>query len=40
MKFVLPHHFYDFGKRGLFRVFVIDSNLENMNDKLKRNNLE
>ena len=36
MKFVLPHHFYDFGKRGLFRVFVIDSNLEDMNEKLKK----
>jgi DNA repair exonuclease SbcCD nuclease subunit len=36
MKFILPYHFYDFGKRGLFRAFVIDSNLENMNEKLKK----
>ena len=36
MKFILPYHYYDFGKKGLFRVFVIDSNLENMNKKLKR----
>ena len=36
MKFILPYHFYDFGKKGLFRVFVIDSNLENMNKKLMR----
>lgn len=35
MKFVLPNHFYDFGKKGLFRVFVIDSNLDKMSSKLK-----
>jgi|TARA_Y100000389_G_scaffold111124_1_gene108207 hypothetical protein len=35
MKFVLPYHFYDFGKKDLFRVFVIDSNLENMDPHLK-----
>ena len=35
MKFVLPNHFYDFGHKDLFQVFVIDGNLENMDGDLK-----
>ena len=35
MKFILPNHFYDFGHKDLFQVFVIDGNLENMNEDLK-----
>ena len=35
MKFVLPYHFYDFGKEGLFKIFVIDGNLDDMDTSLK-----
>lgn len=35
-KFVHPYHFYDFGKKDLFRVFVIDSNFEVLDDKFKK----
>ena len=36
MKFVLPYHYYSFGKKGLFKIFVIDGNLDEMESSLKR----